>query len=80
MATARGWPQCCGRGGSLLNGASRMSWFTTQIICLECGAKESELLAALPHNDAGYEGCGYLPLLLASPEAAPETLPPGGKT
>jgi len=38
-----------------------MSWFTEDILCMDCSAKEKELRSRLPDNGRNYEGCGYVP-------------------
>jgi predicted nucleic acid-binding Zn ribbon protein len=38
-----------------------MSWFTTEIICLDCSDKEKEIKNNLPNNGVEFEGCGFVP-------------------
>lgn len=49
----------CDRCGSKL-GARIMSWFTTEIICMDCSEKENKIKEKLD-NPNEYEGCGYVP-------------------
>lgn len=53
----------CDRCSNTL-GAFTMSWFTEDVICMNCSSKEKRLKAYL--REAGkdprdYEGCGYIP-------------------
>ena len=40
------------------------SWFTEEVICMNCHDKELELrkqIRAMGVNDNNFEGCGYVP-------------------
>lgn len=38
-----------------------MSWFTEELICMDCKEKEQVIRAQLPNHGLGHEGCGYIP-------------------
>ena len=50
----------CDRCGKQLKGFT-MSWFTDEVICLDCSSKEQEIKKQLPDGGKNYEGCGYIP-------------------
>ena len=52
--------QRCDRCGNKLN-AKTMSWFTEEVICMDCSDRESRIKARLPNGGRDYEGCGYVP-------------------
>ena len=52
----------CDRCGEELGKISRMSWFTTEIICTVCKDKEIKIRELLPKNGVYFEGCGFVPI------------------
>ena len=38
-----------------------MSWFTEEVICMDCKKEEKNLRSKLPESGRSYEGCGYIP-------------------
>lgn len=51
----------CQRCQSPLN-SRIMSWFTEEVICMECSAKEDEIKEKLRATKRlSMEGCGYIP-------------------
>ena len=47
-----------------------LSWFTEEVICMECSGKEKEIKAKLRAAGRGdMEGCGYIPEV---PDAKPD--------
>jgi predicted nucleic acid-binding Zn ribbon protein len=52
----------CDRCGEELGKISRMSWFTTEIICTVCKDKETKIRELLPNKGIYFEGIGFVPI------------------
>lgn len=38
-----------------------MSWFTDNVICMDCSEKETKIRNRLPDHGRMFEGCGFIP-------------------
>ena len=52
----------CERCGSPTHGMTIMSWFTEEVICMDCSHKEDTIKKELRlQGKSDHEGCGYIP-------------------
>lgn len=52
---------CMRCGCDILNNGRIMSWFNTDVICMDCKRHEDKIKNKLPNSGIEYEGCGYIP-------------------